>query len=92
MCYVINQVLCAPSASLSWVAGSNGEVPDDAVKGGEADDGEVVYIGRAIHEGTVTIGKVHPSHGCCYVAYGEKMEFYSICIDGIRWAEWVCAS
>ncbi|CAG7786927.1 unnamed protein product, partial [Allacma fusca] len=43
---------------------------------GQDTDGETYYIGRVIQNGTVTVGKVHPSHGVCYVAYdGEELNF-----------------
>ncbi|CAL8093836.1 unnamed protein product [Orchesella dallaii] len=64
------EVLCGPKACLSWVEGSGSDIPVNAVPGGQEADGEVLYIGRVIHEGTVTVGKIHPSHGSCYVAYG----------------------
>jgi hypothetical protein len=66
------QVLTGPPAALSWIDATNGEVPPNAVVGGSEPGGEVIYIGRAIHNGTVTVGKVHPSHGCCYVSYGGE--------------------
>jgi hypothetical protein len=66
------EVLVAPPGSLSWVPGRNGHVPDNAVVGGHDVDGETYYIGRVITNGTVTVGKVHPSHGVCYVSFGGK--------------------
>lgn len=32
--------------------------------------GEPLAIGRAHHEGSLTPGKVHRSHGCLYLPYG----------------------
>lgn len=29
-----------------------------------------LYVGRAAHEGSLTIGKIHPSHQCIYIPYG----------------------
>lgn len=43
---------------------------------GETEDGEPLFVGRAQHEGTVTIGKVQPSHGVCYISYaGQELAF-----------------
>jgi Protein of unknown function (DUF3421) len=42
----------------------------NAYVGGHAADGELLYIGRAKHVDSVTPGKIHPSHGCLYIAYG----------------------
>lgn len=57
-------------ASVTWVAVSGNEIPPNAFPGGETEDGEPLFIGRVQHEGTVTIGKVQPSHSCCYISYG----------------------
>ena len=64
------EVLCGPPACLSWIDCSGGNIPPHAVQGGHDPSGDTLYIGRVIHNGTVTVGKVHPSHGSCYVAYG----------------------
>lgn len=69
--YNENQVLVAPTGSLSWIDGEGGAVPSNAVIGGQANDGETLYIGRVVHNGTVTVGKIHPSHGVCYFPYGK---------------------
>jgi hypothetical protein len=69
-------VLAAPApgwtvphgGAASWVHAQGGEVPPNAVKGGH--DTEDLYIGRARHEGALIPGKVVPSHGVCYVAWG----------------------
>lgn len=46
------------------------------VLAGETEDGEPLFVGRVQHEGTVTIGKVHPSHGVCYISYaGQELGF-----------------
>lgn len=43
---------------------------------GETRDGEPLFVGRVHHEGAVTIGKVQPSHGVCYIPYGgQEMAF-----------------
>lgn len=52
------QVLTGPN--LQWVASQEGVVPANSVEGGKTEDGETLYIGRAKHEDTTTIGKVRP--------------------------------
>lgn len=47
-----------------------GAVPEGAVEVGCADDGEKLYMGRAMHGGAQTPGKLHPSHGCLYIPFG----------------------
>jgi len=63
-------VLVVPAANVSWTATTGGTIPEKAIPGGISEDGEILHIGRASHEGTVTVGKVHPSHGVLYISYG----------------------
>lgn len=50
-----------------WIASSGGQVPDQAVSGGQ--DGEALYVARARHEAALIPGKLVPSHGVCYIAW-----------------------
>ncbi|CAG0882416.1 unnamed protein product [Darwinula stevensoni] len=43
--------------NLDWVPASLGSVPPGALQGGHTDDGEALYIGRYIYEGTYICGK-----------------------------------
>ena len=61
------EILC--HKEIHWHHSQNGEVPSDAVPSGTTSDGETLYTGRAEHNGTLTIGKVHPSHGVCYIPF-----------------------
>lgn len=56
-----------------WEPASGGGVPPGAVATGK-DGNEDIYIGRAPFQGTITIGKVHPSHGCLYLGFNGKEE------------------
>ncbi|KAH8019170.1 hypothetical protein HPB51_017397 [Rhipicephalus microplus] len=56
----------------SWVPNSDGALPTGAVQGGVCASGEPLYIGRAYHEGTLTIGKVQPSRRCLSIPYGGE--------------------
>ncbi|KAF5273565.1 hypothetical protein FQR65_LT04563 [Abscondita terminalis] len=53
-----------------WVHSSNGHVPHGAVQAGRTRSGETLYLGRVHHANSVTVGKVHPSHGCLYIPFG----------------------
>jgi len=64
------EVLVTPLEGVSWVANSGGNVPEKAIPGGISLEDEVLYIGRVEHEGALTVGKVHPSHGVLYISYG----------------------
>lgn len=46
----------------TWASCQGGEVPTGAIQGGVTGDAEKLFIGRAEHDGSLTIGKVHPSH------------------------------
>jgi len=61
-----------------WIQVEGANIPPDAVPAGETSDGEPLFIGRVHHEGSVTLGKVQPSHGTCYIPYGgQEMAFQS---------------
>lgn len=62
------QVLCSTDAK--WMPASNKDIPPTAIPGGQTETGEVLFVGRVNYEGTLTIGKVQPSHGCIYIPFG----------------------
>lgn len=51
-----SQVLC--QNSFSWEFASNGAIPANAVVAGQNAEGEPLYVGRVLHNGAQTIGKV----------------------------------
>lgn len=53
----------------SWVAAKDGNVPVNAFSAGHSEQGETLFIGRVLHQGSLLIGKIQPSHGVCYVAH-----------------------
>uniref|UniRef100_A0A182NM72 Uncharacterized protein n=1 Tax=Anopheles dirus TaxID=7168 RepID=A0A182NM72_9DIPT len=55
------------SGEYEWKYNCNGKVPSTALKVGQTFEGESLYMGRAIYNGSMIPGKVHPSHGCCYL-------------------------
>uniref|UniRef100_A0A182MW60 Farnesoic acid O-methyl transferase domain-containing protein n=1 Tax=Anopheles culicifacies TaxID=139723 RepID=A0A182MW60_9DIPT len=55
-----------------FVPASGSDIPPTALPAGESEDGEPLFIGRVTHEGSVTVGKVQPSHGVCYIPYGGQ--------------------
>lgn len=61
-------VLC--NGNVSWVPTSNGHVPPGALQAGHTDSGEPLYVGRSCYEGSITVGKVQPSHGSLYIPFG----------------------
>ncbi|XP_076351216.1 natterin-4-like [Tachypleus tridentatus] len=67
------QVLVNRNGSiLEWHYTSNGLTPTGAIQGGRSNTGEPIFIGRVDHNGTKTVGKVHPSHGVLYISYDGK--------------------
>ncbi|XP_034108485.2 uncharacterized protein LOC127564999, partial [Drosophila albomicans] len=65
----------------SWVPTRGGKVPPGALRAGQTSDGETLYVGRAFFAGSLTPGKVHPSHGCLYIPYGgaeKRLEDYEV--------------
>jgi hypothetical protein len=61
----------------SWVDDMSGSVPPGAIFGGQTVLGEPLYIGRVTHNNALTVGKIHPSHGCLYIPYAGKEHAYS---------------
>lgn len=58
---------------LKWLPDANGRNPEHSVQGGHAQDGEPMYIARAqAPDGGVCVGKLHRSHGCCYIPWGGQ--------------------
>lgn len=70
-----------------WVPASGGQVPVAAVQGGQ--DGEPQFVARARHEGALIPGKLVPSHGVTYVAWGGgehgKGEYEVLCGCSTVW-------
>nr|AEE61416.1 unknown [Dendroctonus ponderosae] len=59
-----------------WQASSGGSLPPSAVPAGQSEDGETLYVGRVVHDGALTIGKVQPSHGVVYIPYAcQELSF-----------------
>lgn len=70
--------------NFAWEFASHGSVPVGAVETGRTTDGEPLYTGRCVHEGTQTPGKVQPSHGCLYIPFGgveHKIYEYEVLVQ-----------
>ncbi|KAG0425867.1 hypothetical protein HPB47_026992 [Ixodes persulcatus] len=76
-CHREYQALISEGSQFDWVPASDGRLANGAVQGGSCSSGEPLYIGRTFHEGTLTIGKVQPSHRCLYIPYGGEEHRYS---------------
>lgn len=67
------EVLCARPEKIRWVEKTHGViVPPNAIVAGNTKDGEPLYIGRAKQQGSLTPGKVHPSHKTMYMSFAGK--------------------
>lgn len=76
------EVLCG--GNVQWVQSGHGHIPSNAVRGGTTASGEPLYIGRTHINGSLTPGKVHPSHNTLYIPFGgAEMPFqnYEILIE-----------
>ena len=60
----------------NWVSSGQGQILPHAIPGGVSCNGEMLFIGRIRHQGHLICGKIQPSHGCLYVAYGGKEHCY----------------
>lgn len=77
-----------------WFPSANGHVPADAVVAGNQSNGEPLYVGRANVSGSLSVGKIHPSHHCIYVPFGgieHSINQYEVLIAPRR-STWVQTS
>lgn len=69
------EVLC--NVKGTWIKTDRDVIPEKALKSGYSETGEILYVGRAKHQGNFIPGKVHPSHKVCYVPFGGKEISYT---------------
>lgn len=66
-------VLCARPECIRWVSHAGGSaIPPNAIPAGNTAAGEALYVGRAKEQGSLTPGKVHPSHKVLYISFGGQ--------------------
>lgn len=70
-------LVAGPGTELIWVQTDGSSIPSGAVQGGVTATGEPLYIGRHMHNRSLVIGKVHPSHGVLYIPFGGYEHAYS---------------
>jgi co-chaperonin GroES (HSP10) len=67
-----------------WEFTAGGTLPEGAVSCGQTSEGELLYVGRAMYQGTQTPGKVQVSHGCLYIPFdGQEVsisEYEVLCL------------
>ncbi|KPJ19431.1 hypothetical protein RR48_11058 [Papilio machaon] len=83
------EVLCAPAHAVRWVPANNGQVPPGAIAAGNTHKGEPLYVGRVTHMRSLTPGKIHPSHGCCYISFSGGEVSYKRCHDTFCYSKYV---
>jgi len=69
------EILSAPpGVRTSWVPGTKGQVPSNAVEGGHYQDGSKTYVGRIPFNGTMVPGEIVPNEEVCYISFMGKEE------------------
>ncbi|XP_072950038.1 uncharacterized protein [Epargyreus clarus] len=66
------EVCCARPDQVRWVPTKDNAIPQNAVVGGHTSSGEPLYVGRAKEQGSLTPGKVHPSHKVMYISFAGQ--------------------
>ncbi|GAB0096665.1 natterin-4 [Sergentomyia squamirostris] len=62
------------TGDFAWEFATNGDIPPGAVEIGQTADGEKLFMGRCLYNGTQTPGKIQSSHGCLYIPFdGEEV-------------------
>lgn len=65
-------VRCAGSKHMKWQRAEGMNIPSSAIAIGRTAQGENLYAGRVYYKGSLEVGKIHPSHGICYVPFARK--------------------
>lgn len=73
---IANYEVLVTTRTVTWQTASDGRVPNGALPVGRTGNGETLYTGRVYHDDALTLGKVHPSHGVCYIPYGGKEQSF----------------
>lgn len=84
------KVLCGNG--FTWLQSGSGHVPADAVSSGTSSNGEPLFVGRAHVGGSLSPGKIHPSHNCIYVPFNgseHSVSTYEVLVAPQRRATWV---
>ncbi|EDV55032.1 uncharacterized protein LOC6547043 [Drosophila erecta] len=63
------EILVLNDCDHKWVPGQQGTYPQEALNTGYVEMLEVTYTGRALFEGILRLGKVHPSHKVMYIPH-----------------------
>lgn len=63
------EILC--DGDVDWIPAQEGQVPSHTVVGGRAEQWENLHIGKVVHCDKTVIGKVHRSHRCLYIPWGD---------------------
>ncbi|KAI9105563.1 hypothetical protein DFS34DRAFT_17557 [Phlyctochytrium arcticum] len=87
----------APEGFVSWVLTSKGHIPPGAFVAGRDIDGSLMYVARAMHQGSLIPGRTSPAfHDGCRIPWNGKEIFkqtYEILIAPAQYLQWVeCSS
>lgn len=66
------EICCARPERIRWQETGDGNIPQNAIVAGNTANGEPLYVGRAREQGSLTPGKVHPSHKVLYISFAGK--------------------
>uniref|UniRef100_A0A1A9WVZ0 Uncharacterized protein n=1 Tax=Glossina brevipalpis TaxID=37001 RepID=A0A1A9WVZ0_9MUSC len=86
--HVINDVELLSGHYYAWMPSIGGIIPPHAVRLGRTSEGEPLYVGRCVWRGSLTPGKIQPSHGCLYFPFGGaelRTEQYEVLVQPETW-------
>lgn len=76
------EVVAAKCDKFTWEPSCHGKIEANVVVTGR-DGCDELFIGRAPFEGSLTVGKVHPSHQCLYIPFNgteQRLTHYEVLI------------
>uniref|UniRef100_A0A1A9UST0 DUF3421 domain-containing protein n=1 Tax=Glossina austeni TaxID=7395 RepID=A0A1A9UST0_GLOAU len=71
-----------------WMPSIGGIIPAHAIRLGRTLEGEPLYVGRCMWNGSLIPGKIQPSHGCLYFPFDGaelRTEQYEVLVEPETW-------
>lgn len=88
LCDMQNKIKKRKFIILVWMPSIGGIIPAHAIRLGRTLEGEPLYVGRCMWNGSLIPGKIQPSHGCLYFPFDGaelRTEQYEVLVQPETW-------